>query len=57
MHLTPSWVHVRFTDPYGLFATDYDKHYDSLCDMGSWLDKWSVSNVSSSQVDDKVNPR
>ena len=35
MHLTPSWVHVRFTDPYGLFATDSDEHYDSLCDMGS----------------------
>ena len=26
---------MRFTDPYGLFATDSDKHYDSLCDMGS----------------------
>ena len=37
MHLTPSWVHVRFTDPYGLFATDSDEHYDSLCDMGSLL--------------------
>ena len=35
MHLTPSWVHVRFTDPYSLFATDSDEHYDSLCDMGS----------------------
>ena len=35
MHLTPSWVHVHFTDPYGLFATDSDEHYDSLCDMGS----------------------
>ena len=40
MHLTPSWVHVRFTDPYGLFATDSDEHYNSLCDMGSQvLDK------------------
>ena len=37
MHLTPSWVHVHFTDPYSLFATDSDEHYDSLCDMGS---KW-----------------
>ena len=42
MHLTPSWVHVRFTDPYSLFATDSDEHYDSLCDMGSTVE-WRSS--------------
>ena len=53
MHLTPSWVHVRFTDPYGLFATDSDEHYDSLCDMGSDSDNMWV-NKDDVFADDKV---